>query len=88
MFEFKVTSINDGKSVTAPEQLFSELFGQIKWEEIKRGEYLPWIEVEKQIPTIATKYFNQGPRLSTQNENSLHSLPWSTEEPRLREGMC
>ncbi len=68
MTEYKVTSINNGQSVTALEQIFVELFGNIKWEEIKRGEYLPWIEVEKQIPSIATEYFNRGPRLATKME--------------------
>ncbi len=82
MLEFKVTSINDGKSVTAPEQMFVELFGNIKWEEIKRGEYLPWIECEKQIPMEtpterAAEYFNHGPRL-VMDDN--HRLPWTTEE--------
>ncbi len=66
---FKVTSINDGKVQVLPEEVLVELFDNETWEKMKEGYYLPWIEVEEQISTMATKYLNQGPRLANKMES-------------------
>ena len=75
---FKVTTINDKKTQTLPEEVLVELFGQEKWEEMKRGEYLPWIEVEDISLAPAIKYFYGGGVLSPSKAVG-HKLPWSTE---------
>lgn len=86
MSEFKVTTKNDGKVNLMEEEIYLSIFDKETWEKMKEGYYLPWIEVEEQIPTptFATKYFNQGPRITMQKE-SRYTLPWTTEDSMIKE---